>query len=236
LPQSATGQTALLCGVNAPREVGAHVTGFPTPPLREILKRKSVFVQLRARGLDGIFINAFRPLFFKLPTEMQWRLSATTVAQLAAGLPFFDLDDIVAGRAIYQEFTNRELIDKGFDVPEMTPEAAGRALARNAALRDFTLYEYFQTDRAGHGADRTRCEAELAKLERFLGTLLAEVDDDVLVLLTSDHGNLEDLSTRSHTRNPVPLMARGPGAEAFVASCADIADVVPAMLAALGKG
>ncbi len=236
LPQSATGQTALLSGVNAPAEVGGHVTGFPTPSLREILKRRSVFVQLGERARDGIFINAFRPIFFELPPETQWRLSATTVAQLAAGLPFFDLDDIAAGRSIYQEFTNRELIDKGFDVPEMTPEAAGGVLARNAALRDFTLYEYFQTDRAGHSRDRARCEGELDKLERFLGALLDGIGGDTLVLLTSDHGNLEDLSTRSHTRNPVPLMAWGPGAEGFVADCDDITDVVPALLGALGEG
>ncbi|MBU1071629.1 metalloenzyme [bacterium] len=235
LPQSATGQTSLLSGVNAPREVGGHVTGFPTPALREILRRRSVFVQLRDRGRAGIFLNAFRPVFFELPPQMQWRLSATTVAQLAAGLPFFGLDDIAAGRSIYQEFTNRELIDKGFDVPEMTPAAAGRVLARNAALRDFTLFEYFQTDRAGHGRDRERCEGELTKLEMFLNALLADVAGDTLVLLTSDHGNLEDLSTRSHTCNPVPLMAWGPGAEGFAAGCGAITDVVPAVMEVLGE-
>ena len=236
LPQSATGQTSLLSGANAPHEVGGHVTGFPSPALREILRERSVFVQLGERDRDGIFINAFRPIFFELPPETQWRLSATTVAQLAAGLPFFDLDDIAAGRSIYQEFTNRELIDKGFDVPEMTPEAAGRVLARNTVLRDFTLYEYFQTDRAGHSRDRSRCENELTKLERFLNALLAAADGDTLVLLASDHGNLEDLATRSHTRNPVPLMAWGPGAEGFVAGCDDITDVVPSLLDVLGEG
>jgi len=236
LPQSATGQTSLLSGVNAQRTVGGHVTGFPSPALRDLLRERSVFVQLRDRGRDGIFINAFRPVFFDLPADVQWRLSATTVAHLAAGQPFFDLDDIAAGRAVYQEFTNRELIDKGFDVPEMTPEAAGRVLARNAPRRDFTLFEYFQTDRAGHSRDRARCEAELGKLERFLGAMLEEIDGDTLVLLTSDHGNLEDLSTRSHTRNPVPLMAWGPGAENVLAGAEAITDVVPTILRTLGAG
>ncbi len=230
LPQSASGQTSLLCGVNAQREVGGHVTGFPSPSLREILRERSIFVQLRERGLDGIFINAFRPIFFTLPSETQWRLSVTTVAQLAADLPFFTLDDIVAGRSIYQEFTNRDLIAKGFDIPEMTPAEAGQVLARNVALRHFTLYEYFQTDRAGHSRDRGRIEAELSKLEEFMAALLAEVGDDTLILLTSDHGNLEDLSTRGHTRNPVPLMAWGPGSENVLKTCGAISELVPQIL------
>jgi len=233
LPQSATGQTSLFSGVNAQHEVGGHVTGYPSPALRDILRTHSIFVQLRDRGLDGVFINAFRPIFFELPPEKQWRLSATTVAQLAAGQPFFDLDDIAAGRSIYQEFTNRALIEMGFDVPEMTPEDAGDVLARNVPLRDFTLYEYFQTDRAGHTQDRDRIETELVKLERVMTTLLATVGNDTLVLLTSDHGNLEDITTRSHTRNPVPLMAWGPGATGILSHCTDITHVTPSILAAL---
>src|SRR3990170_3141448 len=37
LPQSATGQTALLTGLNAPALVGRHVTAYPTTPLRPLL-------------------------------------------------------------------------------------------------------------------------------------------------------------------------------------------------------
>lgn len=233
LPQSATGQTSLLCGINAQQRIGHHVTGFPSPALRDYMHESSIFRQLKERGLDGIFINAFRPVFFTLPPEMQWRQSATTLAHLAADLPFFDLDDIIAGRSIYQEFTNRALIDKGFKMAEMTPEEAGSVLARNAPLRDFTLYEYFQTDRAGHSQDRDRIEAELLKLDRFMTTLLATVGDDTLVLLTSDHGNLEDISTRRHTRNPVPLMAWGPGAADVLDNCTDITHITPSILAAL---
>jgi len=34
-------------------------------------------------------------------------------------------------------------------------------------------------------------------------------DRQGLILLTSDHGNLEDLSTRRHTSNPVPALLIG---------------------------
>ena len=53
------------------------------------------------------------------------------------------------------------------------------------------------------------------------------------MLLTSDHGNIEDLSTRSHTRNPVPLMAWGPGATDVLRRCRDITHVTPAVLGLL---
>ncbi len=238
LPQSATGQTTLLCGANAQAAVGRHVPGFPTAPLREILRKKSIFVQLRDAGRDGIFLNAFRPLFFRLPRAMQGRLSATTVAHLAADRSFFGLGDLAAGRAVYQEFTNRELIAKGFDVPPFTPEHAGRILGREALQRDFTLYEYFQTDRACHAQDRPRAHAVLQDLETFVRAALSEIEHrgatpDTLVLLTSDHGNLEDLSTRSHTRNPVPLLAWGPGADTMLARCTSLDEVTPALLSLL---
>ena len=114
------------------------------------------------------------------------------------------------------------------------PAEAGRILARQSARNDFTLYEYFQTDRAGHSGEMARCRAELAKLEEFLGSLLgtleAEAAEPTLVLLTSDHGNLEDLSTRRHTTNPVPLAAWGQGAEELLRRVERLDQVAGAIL------
>jgi phosphopentomutase len=77
----------------------------------------------------------------------------------------------------------------------------------------------------------------LALLETFdamLGGLLAAWDDTRgLVLLTSDHGNLEEAAHTSHTRNPVPLLAVGPDAGAF-ADLSRIDEVTPRLLARLG--
>ncbi len=77
-------------------------------------------------------------------------------------------------------------------------------LAGNVDRYDFTLYEYFLTDKAGHTQDRDRCEQVLRDLDRFLAAYLEAAPPGATTLLTSDHGNIEDLSTRSHTRNPVP--------------------------------
>jgi len=240
VPQSATGQTTLLSGVNSQGVLGQHLTGFPNQKLREILLEHSVLKSLTAHGMRAAFLNAYRPRFWELSRERQLTLSATTVANLAAELPFFGLDDIRAGRSIYQEMTNAELIDRGFDVDPLRPNEAGQIAARTAREYHFLLYEYFQTDKAGHSAEAVRVEAELLKLDVFMTTLLAELAVDLqqgtLVLLTSDHGNLEDISTRRHTTNPVPLLAWGHGAREFVDGVSRLDQVTPAILRRHGAG
>jgi len=237
IPQSATGQTTLLSGINAQAQIGKHLTGFPNEPLRDILREHSLLRQAVQQGHTAAFLNAYRPRFFDLSSERQWLFSATTVANLAADLPFFRLEDITAGRSIYQEFTNSDLRRRGFDIPLISPEQAGRICARAACQYDLILFEYFQTDRAGHSQDMTRARAELTKLDGFLKSLLTELSAggdgdpfDTLVVLTSDHGNLEDLSTKRHTTNPVPLLAWGPAAAQITTEVSCLDEVTPALL------
>ncbi len=235
VPQSATGQTTLLAGVNAQQVLGKHLTGFPNEILRDILLEDSILKKLTDLGLEARFLNAYRPRFWDLTRERQLTLSATTVANLAADLPFFTLDDVRAGRSIYQEFTNAELKARGFDLDPLTPAEAGRSLGRAARGLDFTLYEYFQSDKAGHSGDMDRSCAELAKLDDFMKALLEELAVELaagtLVLVTSDHGNLEDAATRRHTLNPVPLLGYGDGAREFLAIVTRLDEVSPAIVA-----
>ncbi len=235
VPQSATGQTTLLSGVNAQGILGKHLTGFPNERLREVLLEHSILKTLTDMGLEARFLNAFRPRFWELTRERQLTFSATTVANLAADLPFSTLDDVREGRSIYQEFTNTELRARGFDLDPMTPEAAGRVLGRAGRGLDFTLYEYFQSDKAGHTGDVVRICEELVKLDAFMRALLEELEEDLasgtLVLVTSDHGNLEDATTRRHTLNPIPLMGWGDGASEFLAAVTRLDEVSGAIAA-----
>jgi hypothetical protein len=236
IPQSATGQTTLLSGVNSQAAIGQHLTGFPNEALRRILLEHSVLRTLTRRGVPARFLNAFRPRFWELSREKQLTLSATTVTNLAADLPFFTLDDVAAGRSIYQDFTNADLIARGFDLRPFTADEAGRVLARAAIDGGgFTLYEYFLSDKAGHTGDAALIAGELAKLDAFVRAVLDELgsglEDDVQVLLTSDHGNLEDATTRRHTTNPVPLLAWGDGARETAATVTRLDQVTPAIVA-----
>jgi len=235
LPQSATGQATLFTGVNCAKLLGRHLEGYPNEELRTVMREKSILKQVKDRGLKAAFINAYRPLFFQLKEKTRWRLSATTVANLSAGLPFFGMNDLVERRAVYHDMTNESLIAKGFDVPTWGVDDAADILAQAALTHDLVLYEYFLTDRAGHSRDVTRSQSEIRKLDRFLYTLLTLVDlNKTLILLTSDHGNIEDMSVKTHTRNQVMTLAWGCGAEHMASSIRTLEDITPALLVNLG--
>ncbi|MDP2974702.1 MAG: hypothetical protein Q8N45_00680 [Anaerolineales bacterium] len=72
------------------------------------------------------------------------------------------------------------------------------------------MFEYWPSDYAGHGQDMNATVGLLTALDAVLGGLLEAWDDNGgLILITSDHGNMEDLSTRRHTANPVPCLLIG---------------------------
>jgi 2,3-bisphosphoglycerate-independent phosphoglycerate mutase len=228
-PQSASGQTTILTGVNAPAALGHHKQGFPNEALRAIINEHSIFLQLRRAGVEDVtFANAYTPRFFH--ERPRW-VSATTTAVEAAGLPFRTLEDLRDGRAVYQDFTNRLVIDAGFDVARRTPEEAAEVLASIVSRNRFTLYEYFITDRVGHAQDERAALTVLAQLARFVRAVLSRVDlDGTTVILTSDHGNVEDLSIRNHTRNAVPTLAWGVERARVSTSVRDLADITPTIL------
>src|ERR1043165_8859925 len=164
-PQSASGQTTILTGVNAPALLGYHKQGFPNEALREIITEHSIFLQLKRAGIaPNTFANAYTPLFFE--ARPRW-VSATTVAVEAAGLRFRDLDDLQNGRAVCQDYTNRMLIERDFPARPRTPEEAAEVLAQLAGEHRFTLYEYFITDKTGHAQDAEGARRVLTGLARL---------------------------------------------------------------------
>lgn len=233
-PQSASGQTTILTGINAPQRLGYHKQGFPNKALLEIIREHSIFLQLkRARIEPNTFANAYTRRFFD--ERPRW-VSATTAAMQAAGMRFRDMDDLRAGRAVFQDFTNSMLIERGEDVPTRTPEEAGRILARLAIEHHFTLYEYFITDKVGHLQDMKRARLVLQSLAGVLRTLLSNLDlNRTTVIVTSDHGNIEDLSSRNHTLNHVPTLLWGAHAQRLAPRIASLADLTPAIVETLAE-
>ncbi len=207
LPQSATGQATIITGRNAAAFLGRHLSAFPGGSLRPLLRRESLFRRLLDRDARVMHANV-------APASVARRrvrtVSAMTVAAEEAELPLRTLDDVAAGRALHHDFTNQLLVSYGCDVPMRTPEAAGRMLAGIAADVDFCGFEYFLTDAAGHAQDAAAVRGNIARLDAFLDAVLDSTDlARHTVVVTSDHGNVEDLSTSQHTLNPVATMAWG---------------------------
>ncbi len=213
LPQSATGQASIFTGINAPALIGYHLNGFPNSALRRLLADRGIFLHLKNKGYRVSFLNAYRPLFFEaldqgLPGN---RYSCSTLITYYAGLTFRDLDSLKKGDALYMDITNKFLQNMGFDVPEILPEVAGRRLAELSSGYDFSLFEYFLSDLAGHLASKPEAEKVIMILDRFLFAVTNHLDiNETLLIVCSDHGNLEDISSRVHTANPTPALLVGP--------------------------
>ena len=64
--------------------------------------------------------------------------------------------------------------------------------------------------------------------------VLTEIDlKRTSVILTSDHGNIEDLSSRNHTLNPVPTIVWGVDRERIANRIRNLADITPAIVETL---
>lgn len=228
-PQSASGQTTILTGINAPKRLGYHKQGFPNEALREIIAEYSIFKQLEDLGLGpNVFANAYTPRFFA--EKPRWK-SATTCAVEASNMGFRKLSDLLGRKALFHDFTNEGLRSLGFDVPLFSPTDGAEILAGLAANHKFTLYEHFLTDKIGHDRDLERAKVHLPLLVRLINETLMRIDHEkTTFILTSDHGNIEDLSVRNHTLNDVPTIIWGRKREETATRIRDLADITPAIV------
>lgn len=212
LPQSATGQAALLTGKNIPREVGEHYGPKPNPQVAAHLQDGGIFGTLKRAGRRVTFLNAYPAEYFAAIARKRRLYSAIPLAATQAGLPLLTEDDLLAGRALSADFTGegwRTQLNRPH-VPLLPPEQAGRKLAQLAAEYDFAFFEYWLSDYVGHSGDWDAARARLATLDEvFTGLWRNWNGDHGLILVTSDHGNLEDLRSRRHTVNPVPALVFG---------------------------
>lgn len=241
LPQSGTGQTALFTGVNAAQMIGKHFGPWAHSALHGLIQQQSLLRRLQGKGRKTCFANAFPTRFFDFAARRRSRLTVTTLSCLGAGTRLRDAADLATGRAISADITAEGWNALGYEViPRRHPTEAGAQLARLSKEYDFVLFEYWWPDRAGHAREMAQAIDILEKFDALLVGILEGIDPaETLVVITSDHGNIEDLSTKSHTRNPVPLIASGSSADSFLQSLqgplpASLTSVAPALLEVLG--
>lgn len=234
IPQSATGQTTLLTGVNAALVAGRHVEGFPNAELRSVIRRSSIYSKLNRAGLTSTFANGYWLRTVEQVEQMSLH-SVTTVAALSGHGTVRCRDCIESDQAVYQDVTREHLHSRGYTGRLIPPAQAAAHLSAIARDYHLTVFEYFQTDRAGHACNFERAVAVLRDLDGFLSTLARHcTETGTNLMLTSDHGNIEDLATRRHTMNPVPLFAEGPHVGQFANEITSLQDIVPALLRLYG--
>ena len=243
LPQSGTGQASLFTGVNCAELVGRHFGPFPHSDTHEVLATHSVFHQLAALNgspssetgfsASSAFANAYPPRFFEF-ARGRGRWTVTTRACLEAGVEVRGLEALREGRALTADLTGAAWRNQlELDVENISVAEAGRRLAALSRDHRFTLYEYFLTDKLGHGRLDVAPASLLGQLDTFFEALLASLDPEVETLvITSDHGNLEQMDVKTHTRHPVPLLVYG-WAAPFFQSVNDLTGVTPALVEAL---
>lgn len=240
-PQSASNQTAIFTGHPAPRIIGRHVLGYPNTALRELLSRHSIVRDVRAAGLTATFANSYPVTYLDalglkhragtagdvvIPPRFVKKLrpSASTLAMAAAEVELRTLDDARHDEGLTHDIDGSSRPS----APARSPRRAAQIFWNVAA--DFTLFEHYLADEAGHSQDLAAATKALSTFDAFAREVIAQRPADAHVLICSDHGNVEDLSTRSHTTNRVAVLSFGNGALPVMETVADVGHAALSLL------
>ncbi len=220
LPQSATGQTSLWTGINACKVLQRHLSGFPTFTLKKIISKYSIIRVLDEHGFKADLLNCYSPAFAEHIKKNPRHVSASTLIQMASDRPLKTMEDLRNGKGLYMDITHEYLreFSQGFleesdDLFRVRdPYETGKSIVQNCKEDDYTLciYEFFLTDKVGHKMNWEAAEKYIGELESFLKGVTEALDPETdQLIVTSDHGNLEDLSVDVHTVNQVPTILYG---------------------------
>jgi hypothetical protein len=238
-PQSATGQAALLTGFNVPQLLGEHYGPRPDDRVRAVLDRAGIFRRLVAAGRQPYFCNAYPQRYFDVIRSGRRRLSSIPHAVVGGGQRLLAHADILAGSALAADFTNQGWHDElGYhDVPVYAADEAGALLWQIAQPFDFVFFEHWMTDVLGHDQALAGAVAMLQRFDSFLGGLAAAADlENTLILVASDHGNVEDCSHSKHTTNPALGLLLGAQRNEYAERIHALTDFVPVVFDFLGAG
>lgn len=234
LPQSGTGHTALLTGENGPALYGRHFGPWVPVTLRPLVGEKNILSQAMEKGYRCAFANAYPKEFH----GSRWarRPAGPPLAAGAAGLLFRQSEDLSSGNAVSSEIVNTAWIKRlGYShLPEITPERAGANLAGISNRTDLTFFAHYGTDYAGHRGKMPGGVGALELVDSFLRGVLDTLSDGTLLLIASDHGNLENIDG-GHTLNPTFTLLKGPGAHHLRGGRERITDVPALILDALSR-
>jgi 2,3-bisphosphoglycerate-independent phosphoglycerate mutase len=231
LPQSGTGQTSIFCGVNAPLINGSHFGPFPPSAVVPIIKEQNIFAELKRAGKKVSFANAYPKIFFDYVNSGKQRLSVTSLSCLLSDVKLKKAAELRAGTALSAEIDNFRWVNKlNYKLPVIAPELAGKRLINIASKHHFTLFEFFLTDHLGHARIPELFDHIYETLDNFLFYMLTNLPEDFTLIVCSDHGNFEDMSTKMHTRNPALTIAAGKNSSYLAKEISDISLIKKAIM------
>lgn len=235
LPQSGTGQVALFSGENAAKEIGKHFGPFPHSGIKHLLEEQSLFLKAQKVGATCQFLNAYPDIFFR-KAEKRDRWSCTTLMTKSAGIPLYTVKEVQERKGLTAGLTQKAWREQlNIDVSEINPEEAAKRVINQSVNYDLLLSEFYLTDKAGHDQEMRKADRYIKRYDRFLKHLIEHKPAETTIVLSSDHGNVEDLSVKTHTFNDVPLLVYGPGVGHFK-DAESIMDVTPGILDMLAGG
>ena len=216
VPQSATGQASLFTGFRAQAILGYHLTAYPNQELITLIKKRSIFKYAKENQIRSIFANSYTDHFFDNFMQKMSAYSVTTHCVLAADERFNTIDDLLNNNAVHWDITNSTLQGTSDNRASIiTPFQAGQNLKKLTNDYDLVLYECFLPDLIGHRKSMDNSVWFLEMFDEFLRGVTSNAPSNVNILISSDHGNIEDLSTGGHTKNLVPLAVFGNLASSF---------------------
>ncbi len=231
-PQSGSSQAAILTGRNVPELIGRHYGPKPDEKTRSILSEDNFFMQVKRHGKQAALISAYPPGLLAEIARGKTLPSSIQQAAIAAGQSLFTIEDVVAERAMTEEWTGyawREHL-KLDTTPVYTPQVAGRLMVEISRQYDFAFHSHWFTDYIGHRGTFARGVELLEIFDGVVqGILDTWEDSEGLVIITSDHGNMEHIGDRHHTENDVPTLIIGQGKEIFAEHFSRLTDFVPRM-------
>lgn len=236
-PQSATGQATIVTGRNVPELIGEHYGPRPTLAIREIIDAGNIFKTLVAHEHTAALINPFPPQFHAVIKRGKRLPSSIQYGVLSAGLPLFTEKHYYDRQALSPDFNGegwRTFL--GYtDAPIYSDEEAGRQLAHLTMQRTFSFFESWITDEIGHRGPFEDGVKYMERFDRVLASLLEVWDDDEgLIIITSDHGNMEVQGNRRHSENQVPTVVIGTARHQFAENFTNLSHIVPGVLRVLG--
>ena len=232
LPQSGTGHASLLAGINGPRRFGRHFGPWVPVRLRPEVEDRSFLRRAVEDGRRVVFANAV-PRRWAGASDR--RITGHTLAARASGLLTRHEEAVARGEAVPSELgLDRWIRHTGqVELGPLPPRSAGHRVGGLAESADLVAFAHYDTDQVGHEGSLPEARSALERVDAFLAGVAESVPDDTLVLVVSDHGNLEAVGV-GHTRNPALGILLGPGAPRRSAELGDLTDVAPALARWLG--